>query len=314
MRYQPVKSVVIRGGAGTGFRAPLLSELWRPQTVGTSAQFTDPKFPNNPNLQVNELSGGNPDLKPEKSKQYTLGLVLQPLDTMSIAIDYWKINVNGIISTPSTQEIVSRFRQGDPAYAGLVKLNSNGEVDQTKAVLANVGSAKLQGIDVDANVKFPMAGGRLDVSLNGTYMINYDQTSPGGTISRKVGTMVEADGTPVLDADSGGVVLRWKHRLAATWLTGPWAFTFAQNFYTGYRTGDRQIDGVRNDVPSQSIFDANVAYTGIKNVKLAVGVKNLFDKSPPIYVPVSNQFQAGYDISQYDPRARFVYLTGNYRF
>ena len=64
MRWQPSKVVLVRGSMGSGFRAPSLSELWLPQTLGTSAQFTDPAFPNNPNLQVPELSGGNPLLKP----------------------------------------------------------------------------------------------------------------------------------------------------------------------------------------------------------------------------------------------------------
>ncbi len=90
-----------------------------------------------------------------------------------------------------------------------------------RAVLANVGSAKLSGVDVDVNARFQVPGGRLDVGLLGTYMIRFDQTSPGGSISRKVGTLVEEDGTPVLDADSGGVILRWKHKLSATYSTGP---------------------------------------------------------------------------------------------
>jgi iron complex outermembrane recepter protein len=314
LRWAPIKSMVVRGGVGTGFRAPTLVELWIPQTVGTSAQFTDPKFPNNPNLQVNELSGGNPLLKPEKSKQASLGIVLQPMDAVSASFDYWKLDVNGIITAPSTQEIVSRFRAGDAAYKDLVVLTADGQVDLTKAVNANVGSAKLQGVDVDINAKFAVPGGSLGLNLNGTYMIKYDQTSPGGTISRKVGTIVEANGDPVLEADGGGVVLRWKHRLAATYTSGPWAVTLAQNFYTGYRTGDRQIDGEPNFVPDQSIYDMNLTYTGIKSLRLAVGVKNLFDKNPPIFVPVSNQFQAGYDISLYDPRSRFVYMSANYKF
>ena len=322
LRWQPVKSVVIRGGTGTGFRAPTLVELWIPQTVGTSAQFTDPRFPNNPNLQVNELTGGNPLLKPEKSKQQTLGIVFSPVDAVTMAFDYWRLNVNGIITAPSTQEIVTRFRQGDPAYRNLVILNASNEVDQTFAVNANVGSAKLEGVDVDINARFALAGGRLDVGLTGTYFIRYDQTSPSGAISRKVGTTVEdtfdaagvRQSQPVLEADGGGVVLRWKHRLAGTWTQGSWGFTLAQNYYTGYRTGDRQIDGVQNFVPNQSIYDVNVSYSGIKNLKLAIGVKNILDKNPPIFVPVSNQFQAGYDITQYDPRARFVYGTANYRF
>ncbi len=313
LRWQPVKSLVIRGGTGTGFRAPSLVELWLPQVVGTSAQFTDPKTKLT-NLQVNEVSGGNPLLKPETTKQNSLGIVFSPVDTVTVSFDYWQIDLKNIITTASTQEIVTRFRAGDPAYAGLVVLDAGGNVDQTKSINANVGSAKLEGIDVDASARFNLAGGKLDVHLNGTYFIKFDQSSPSGSVSHKVGTMVEPDGTPVLEADGGGVVLRWKHKLSGTWSTGPWAFTLAQNYYTGYRTGDRQIDGEPNYVPNTATYDVQVGYTGIKNLRLAVGAKNVLNSNPPIYVPTSNQFQAGYDISQYDPRARFVYGSLNYKF
>lgn len=314
MRWQPMTGVVLRASSGTGFRAPTLSDLWTPQTVGTSAQFTDPAFPTTPNLQVPELSGGNPDVKPETSKQSSIGMVFSPMRSLSIGIDFWRININNIISTPSTQEIVTRFRQGDPAYQGLVILSPSGDVDQTKSILANVGSAKVAGTDLNVDFREKFGAGQLALSLNGTYMSKYDQTTPGGTLSHKVGTIVDPNGDPVLDADTGGVVLRWKHYLAATWTQGPWGFTLAQNFYTGYETGNRQIDGERNFTGDQAIYDANVTYSGIKNLNLTLGVKNLFDKNPPIFVPVSNQFQAGYDVTQYDARARFVYVRASYKF
>lgn len=313
-KWTPASNIAIRGGMGTGFRAPTLVELFLPQTVGTSAQYTDPAFPANTDIQTNELSGGNPLLKPETSKQSTIGIVFSPMKDLSASIDYWKIDVDRMIVQSSTQEIVSHFRSGDPAYAGLVILAPDGQVDQTTAFLQNSGKAKIEGIDVDLNGKFPLAGGKVDLNLNGTYYIRFDQTTPGGFISRKVGTMVEPNGDPVLEADGGGVVLRWRHKLSATYTTGPWGFTLAQNFYTGYRTGDRKVDGAQHFVPNTSTYDANVRFTGVKGLTLAVGVKNLFNSNPPIYVPVSNQFQAGYDINQYDPRARFVYFTGNYRF
>jgi iron complex outermembrane receptor protein len=322
LRWQPIRTLVLRGGAGTGFRAPTLVELWLPQTLGSSAQFTDPAFPNNPQIQTNEISGGNPTLKPEKSKQQTLGLVFSPIESMTVSADYWRLQLDRLITAPSTQEIVTRFRAGDPAYRNLVTLNSNGEVDQTIAVNQNVGGAKLEGVDIDATWRMALAGGRFDLHLNGTYFIRYDQVSPGGSLSRKVGTMVEdtfdATGArqsqPVLEADGGGVVLRWKHRLSGTYSLGGFALTLVQNYYTGYRTNDRQFDGEKNFVPAQSIFDAQLAYSGFKGLRIALGVKNLADKNPPIYVPASNQFQAGYDISLYDPKARFVYGSVNYKF
>ena len=322
LRWQPLQSLVLRAGTGSGFRAPTLVELWLPQTLGSSAQYTDPAFPNNPNVQTNEVIGGNPQLKPEKSKQATLGIVFAPLQGMTISADYWRLALDNLITAPSTQEIVTRYRAGDPAYQGLAVLAPNGEVERTIATNQNVGSAKLEGVDVDATLRLALAGGRVDLHLNGTYFMRYDQVSPGGVLSKKVGTLVEetSDGSggvntqPVLEADGGGVVLRWRHKLSATYSLQGWSLTLAQNYYTGYRTNNRQFDGAPHFVPAQSLFDAQLAYTGIKNLKLALGVKNLADKNPPLYVPASNQFQSGYDISLYDPRARFVYGSVNLRF
>ncbi|MBL8344560.1 MAG: TonB-dependent receptor, partial [Rubrivivax sp.] len=74
------------------------------------------------------------------------------------------------------------------------------------------------------------------------------------------------------------------------------------------------LNGNEHRVPAQSIYDAQVAFTGIKNLKVALGARNLFDKDPPLFIPTSNQFQAGYDITQYDPRGRVVYLSASFRF
>ena len=314
LRWQPTKAILLRGSMGTGFRAPTLADLWATQTVGTSAQFTDPKFPNIPNLQVPELSGGNPNLKPETSEQSSIGIVFSPIESLTLGVDIWQIKVKGILATPPTQEIVTRFRAGDAAYAGLVTLNAAGEVEQTKAISANVGSADITGTDVSIHYRQKLGGGQLDLGLNGTYMNKFDQTTPGGTLSHKVGTIVDPNGDPVLDADNGGVVLRWKHYLSATWTQGAWSTTFAQNYYAGYETGRRVLDGERHFVGDQATYDLRVAYSGIKNLRLALGVRNLFDKNPPLFVPVSNQFQAGYDVTQYDARSRYVYLTAGYKF
>ncbi|MFZ6771716.1 TonB-dependent receptor [Undibacterium sp. SXout7W] len=311
-RWQPTKAVLFRASVGTGFRAPTLVDLWTPQVLGTSEAFNDPATKQT-GLQVSQLSGGNPNLKPEKSNQYSLGMVLQPTSNTSVGIDFFNIKVKDIIATPSAQEVVSRFRAGDPAYAGLVTLAGN-DVTLIKSVNANTGEANVKGVDVFATWRDTFNFGRLDVSINGTYMDKYDQTSPGGDLSHKVGTLVDGAGNPVIGAQNGGVILRWKHQLAGTWTVGSWATTLIQNFRTGYEVG-HDLNDNRVFISSESIYDANISYKGIKNLVLGFGVKNLFDKQPNIIgTAVTNQFQAGYDVYQYDPRGRFVYVTANYRF
>jgi iron complex outermembrane receptor protein len=311
-RWQPSKSVLFRGSFGTGFRAPTLTDLYQPQTVGTSAGFNDPKT-GQTNVQVNSLSGGNPNVTPEKSRQASLGVVLSPVKSFSIGVDAFKINVKDIIATPSAQEVVSGFRAGDPAYASLVTLSGN-DIDSIKTILSNLGVAKLAGYDVFAAYRNNFSFGKLDVALNGTYFDKYDQTSAGGVLYHKVGTTVDRDGNPVIGADiTGGVVLRWKHSLSATWTKGAWATTLVQNYRTGYEVG-HDLNDNRVFIPSEEIYDLNVAYKGVKNLTISAGVKNLFDKGPSIYVPVSNQFQSGFDINQYDPRGRFAYISASYLF
>jgi iron complex outermembrane receptor protein len=76
LRWQ-VRSLLLRASAGSGFRAPTLTDLWRPQVLGTTVAFSDPKTGQS-SLQVNGLTGGNPNLRPEESRQATLGVVWSP--------------------------------------------------------------------------------------------------------------------------------------------------------------------------------------------------------------------------------------------
>lgn len=317
VRWQPVKAVLVRASVGSGFRAPTLTDLWTPQSIGTSASFID-KVTSPSQQQVNALSGGNPNLRPEESKQQSVGLVLSPVNNLTVGFDWFHVKIADILATPSAQEVVSNFRKGDPSYAGLVKLlpNSN-QIDSIVTTLANSGNADVKGVDVFAQYRQNTSVGRFDFALNGTYMDKFDQTSPGGVLSQKVGTIVmnDKDGTPVLGADSGGVVLKWKHALSATWTQGPWAVTLTQNFTKRYEAGHNMLEeNNRTFIPSNSLYDLNVNWKAWKTLVLNAGVRNLFNKDPAIFVPASNQFQNGYDVTQYDPRARVAYVSANYTF
>ncbi|MCC6377690.1 MAG: TonB-dependent receptor [Burkholderiales bacterium] len=312
LRWQPTKWLLGRVAYGTGFRAPTLSDLYYPVVLGSSAQFNDP-VTGEQDLQVNEYTGGNPGLKPEESKQWSLGLVLQPVKQFSLGIDWFQIKLTDIIATPSTQEVVSGNATGNPAYANSVVRDANNNILTVNSVTVNSGDATVQGYDVSATYRDTFKWGTPSVSLMGTYMQKFDQMSPGGVMSHKVGTLVDGDCNPVLDSDTGGVVPRWKHQLQFGYEYAAWAAFLTQNFYNGYRTGC-DLDGNQHTIDNQQIWDLQVAWTGVKNLRIAAGVKNLFDEDPPIFIPVSNQFQSGYDAAMYDPRARFWYVQASYKF
>jgi iron complex outermembrane receptor protein len=311
--FRPNGMLLLRASANTGFRAPTLPELWQPQIVGTSEQFDDPGT-GQTDLQVTAVDGGNPNLKPERSNASSLGIVFSPVPSLSVGVDFWQIKIEDIVQTPGTQEIVSRFRAGDPAFQGLVQLaQGTNDIERLTQVTQNLGTAKVSGVDVFAAFRSNIGPGRLDIGLNGTYMTKFDQTSPSGAISRKVGTTVEPDGTPVLGADTGGVILRWKHALSVAYSMGNWTGALTQNFTSRYRGGNDLNDNPTY-VGAYSLFDAVVTWRALSNLSVSVGVKNLENKVPDIFVPSSNQFQSGYDVTQYDPRGRTFFLAGSVKF
>ena len=110
-RWQPLSSLLLRGAVGKGFRAPSLQDLYLPVTNNvTPAGTNDPiRCPvtgsrTDCSTQFTTINGGNPDLKPEKSTNATLGFVFAPTSNTSVAVDAFKINlkdtiVNGVTAS-----------------------------------------------------------------------------------------------------------------------------------------------------------------------------------------------------------------------
>lgn len=112
---------------------------------------------------------------------------------------------------------------------------------------------------------------------------------------------------------SGGVVLRWKHILSAMWTAGSWSATIGHNCAAGYDDVP-DLNGDPYKVPAFTTYGAQFSYTGVKNLKLTVCARNLFDKDPPVFIGAGSHYGMGFDPSQYDSHARFVYCPANYKF
>ncbi len=69
------------------------------------------------------------------------------------------------------------------------------------------------------------------------------------------------------------------------------------------------------DVPSYTTFDWQTKFNYNKAAQLTVGIKNMFDRNPPLTLQTGGGGnQVGYDGRYADPIGRAFYLSGSYKF
>ena len=56
--------------------------------------------------QLNETTGGNPNLQPEESTSASAGFVFTPLDGLELSIDFWQVDIENTIGIYGVQNIL----------------------------------------------------------------------------------------------------------------------------------------------------------------------------------------------------------------
>ena len=309
-RFQPFKELVMRGAYSEGFRAPSLYELYAPQSLAYSqGYYDDPTLcaggtvqpggqaGRDCNQQFLNRSGGNANLSPEKARNVTLGFVYQPLNNLSMGLDFWWIHIsNQIQSFPES----TVFDQAD-LYGDRIVRNADGSIANIVTGNSNLGIVKTNGVDVTLDYRFPNTPyGQFGLGLTGTYVNRYDfQNIIDGPYTDKVG-----------DFQGDGVIARWKHVLIGSWTLGDSRASLTNRFTSGYNDYDRASNGT---VPSYSLWDLSVGHTFEKVLDLDAGVRNLFDRDPPFTNQAYN-FQSGYDPRYADPLGRTLFARATYHF
>ncbi|WP_426177064.1 TonB-dependent receptor [Massilia sp. TWR1-2-2] len=325
IRWQPTNTFLFRSSVGSGFRAPSLTDLYTSQANGITGNGTrDPircpnlatGAPGDCNFQFSTVTGGNPNLQPEKSLSYTAGILIEPIRELSISLDAFRVNLKdaivvGGLSSNYFLANADRARQ----YAAFIlrgapdgNASGVGPITSILQTNANLFKTQLGGVDIDAKYGWRTAtGNRLMVRMSGTYLSKYDVQGPDGRYTSALDTALNA---------GGGVVLRWKHNASIGYETGPFAASLSQNYQKGYVDvlGNRAPAGsTPRKVDAYQTFDAQLAYSGIRSAKVSLGVKNLTNVTPP-YTNLTSNFLGGYDASYADPRGRFVYVTASYTY
>jgi len=316
-RYQPTSWLLLRGSANKGFLAPSFTQLYTgllrqelasgvTDTVGCAANPGDPRFcaPE----RFDYVSGGNESLKPETSKQGTLGIVVEPFKGFSASLDWWAINIKDRILKRSASDVL----KNPTVYAANIYRNNDGLIEFVDARWFNASGAKTRGIDLGLRGDGKFGDGyKWSATLDGTWTGSYQ--------------FAEVDGQPykeyVGEFFTRDLYLRWKHSATLSVSRGDWNVLLSNNFASGYK--DQLPNGGKGalpagfdpDVSSYTRFGLSTTYSGFKNTKLTVGVQNLFDRDPPFTAHnVDDVVGAGWDPRVADPRGRAFTFNVQYKF
>ena len=313
LTYMPSKQVLLRASAGKGFRAPSMSELHRPTVYSSTATLPDPVYCASIDYDYTRCAQdwdtrrySNDKLKPERSRQFTAGLVLEPSQHWTFSFDYWNIKRTDLISEIGDDIILANLGK----YGDLVHRDEDNEIDYIELRKENRGAQKAAGIDITADLHgVKTAWGRFGGHLSGTYVLDSKiQTSPGEDFISNLNKFV-----------TDGVVQRWRHTITLDWDNGPYSASLSNTYSSGYDDQNSAInrdDGSvvkPNRVKAYTLWDMSGAYAVSKQFKLRAGIQNLFNTSPP-YSNQAYYFLSGYDPTYSDPRGRRFYASANYSF
>ena len=324
VRWRPSEKALLRASVGTGFRAPSLDDMYRPNKTGATATLADPvcMAENDNDLGFcadlwETRTYANPNLKPERSTQWSLGVVLQPAANVSFSADYWAITKRDLISTIGDDVILSNLDKYEPLVhrynedEGLDGCDydpSDSAICFIELRKENRGRQKTAGIDLALDVKGLKTGiGQFGVRVAGTLaLVSKKQTGYGDPYISNLGRFV-----------TDGAVQRWRHRVTLDWSAGNWSAALSNSYLSSHVDQNNAIDTntgsvvAAGRVKAYSLWDLTGSWQPAKGWTLRGGVKNLFDKAPPF----SNQaffFISGYDPSYTDPRGRRYYVSVGY--
>jgi iron complex outermembrane receptor protein len=317
IRYEAAPWLLFRGSVNTGFLAPTFSQLYTPQldqilsngvidTVGCAAHPGNATFCSPERLAF--FSGGNPALKPQTSKQGTLGAVMEPFKGYSVSLDYWMINLKDMILNRTTSTVLAN----PVLLADNILRNQDGTINHVVAGWINAAGAKTRGLDLNVRGNGNVGSYKWTAVLDGTWTQSYQYA--------------EIDGQPLVEYvgkfSPRDLYLRWKHNASVNVARGDWSVMLSNNYSTGYQ--DQLPDngklvtlpaGFNPKVSSYTTFNLSTTYTGIKNTTITAGIINLLDRDPPFTAHnVDDVVGAGWDPRVADPRGRTFQVNATYKF
>ncbi|WP_343517654.1 TonB-dependent receptor [Sphingomonas sp.] len=338
--YAPVKWIRIRGAYNSAIRAPNINELYsavgRGFTGGTDPCARPGSGADNRSaalkqfcvsqgipaaeidtftqatLGLTEESGGNPNLREEKSKTYTVGAVISPpfIPGLNFTVDYFNVEVEDAIFTVNAQQTLNdcytNLDATTPTCQSVFRL-PGGQIDYVRTNLNNIGSLKVRGLDAQIDYRFTLPpalgiGGedaKLDLKGVASWLFERSIQTLSSVPPQDCAGFYGAG----CSSGSGGFIIPdFKLNLSAAYSSGPIDIR-AQGRMIGNLEAYPTVTTIVKKSPSVWYFDLTTTFRASEQFTFMLGVENLLDKMPPI-LGTTFVGDANVDVSLYDTLGR----------
>lgn len=327
LRFKPVDSFTLRASYGTAFLPPTYAQLVPGNValvlsagVPRTTEVIDP-LRGNTLTTVQFATGGNPDLKPQESKNLNIGAIFEPaaIPSLRMNLEWYRLKQTNVILQPSSDTILSNESQfasritraavqpGDPYGVGVLTF-----VDFS---LLNANRGETDGIDFSLSYQHESdRHGIFGFSLSGTKILSYKTQTGFNQPLVDIVNQVANDGP-----------LQYKANAILTWDFRNWGLGWMTNYYGSYpqynaggatayvaaQGGNRIASQDYHNLFASYRFPGGSAAGGwgsraLADVTIQGGIRNVFNTVPP--------FDAFYSTSYFyspfgDARLRSFYLT-----
>ncbi|MCU6500572.1 TonB-dependent receptor [Rugamonas sp. A1-17] len=321
-RYDVSPMVGVRGTFSNGFRAPTLAEEYYSATnVGPTTAFVQ-LAPNSAGAKLVGVDG----LKPERSTNFSLGLVLNPAANLAITLDAYQIKIRDRI-VGSGALYGSGGSDNSPAVVAAILANGNvldNTVSQTGInIFSNAVDTRSRGVEFVAtlNESYGTAG-KVDWSVAANY--NKVEVTKINQAPTQLLPQTLLDKTAISDLETASPKVRIN--LGALWKIGAWTINLREAIYgksSEYGSEDGSVYHL-TEISAKAITDLEVGYKVNSAWSVAVGANNLFNKYPNGVNPalLADQRAAGDNaavtvlpsFSPFGINGGYYYARANYKF
>lgn len=347
-------NVSLRGSWGTSFRAPALTDV-NPFVYSVKVYVAGlPNFTGDPAIggipipggkltNVAAIFGDQPGIKPERARNWSLGLDLTPrwVDGLRLSTTYYHIKYNDEIFAPqvfpfalTNPQLYPRYRPYvhpvnnpanctpgnsatyDPALlpfvnaVGLYGSVSNQQLCQVQAWVdgrnTNIGATVQSGVDLSLAYDLDTAFGRWSFTLNAVRVLQ-----------EKIQTIASAPQSDVLGQI--GNLVPWRARGSFGWRRGPLSVGLFANYVGTYLNNTPILGRPNQSVPSWTTFDMSLGVDlgrlsqrgFLQDASIALSAQNLLARDPPVVLTAAG---GQFDANNANLYGRIVQLSVTKRF